>query len=476
MHSADLEKYNRENRPLEARRSTFLLGYERVSSSNPKVWWYRDTQPMQFWKEAYFENRTEMPFLTQHYFQTFLFTFTEACLSNYILKHAKDECKGIKETDTLELDQWIKYLKKLELPINEYSAKKSKIVWAIDLLRDKAIHREPLAIDHLWFSMRLPELLEDWHRAFEIQQVFQFVLEDPKMEAETKKEMDQLLFGPFPPPTTLLQAHTWLQHSLEEVCFRFVKRKYPAILKRRNWKYPEQAELQQSWTDALSALPDHDDSLDSAECPDEEGQLFSHRKLRKEVFHIARRQRDAASHRNCLSLTSMRKYALNGILLAIMLGDREQAIDIEVTIEAFLTGQTKYGVLIGLRADCAFDKPIPVDQLGERRKREALGAYLGDKEVCVQESQTPSSPQNPVVFEELPTLAELFPVEDDGNDGHNKGRAREALSPLWESAVNKFVIGSSMHHVLARTEDLWVAGRMNEAAVQGEDSQCRSDK
>ena len=63
-------------------------------------------------------------------------------------------------------------------------------------------------------------------------------------------------------------------------------------------------------------------------------------------------------------------------------------------------------------------------------------------------------------------LAEPFFVEDDGNDGHNLGRAREALSALWESAVRKFVIGDSMHEALGRTEDLWVARRTYQAAVR----------
>ena len=302
------------------------------------------------------------------------------------------------------------------------------------------------------------------------------------MEADTKKAVDQLLFGPKLPPTTLLQAHTYLQNTLEDVCFRFVKREYPEMLRSRGWEWPEQCELQESWTNALSDIPCYDDSLDSEECPNEEDQLFSHRRLRGRIFHIARRLRDAASHRNCLSLTSMRKYALNGVLLAIMVSDREQAIDIEATIEAFLTGQTKYKALIRLREACTHDKPIPLNQLGERKKREALGTFLGDKEVCVGEAKTQASPQSAgedlaqQVSNDSSDLAEPFLVEDDGNDGHNGGRAREALSPLWESAVHKFVIGNSMHEVLGRTEDLWVAGRMNEAAVQGADSECRSDK
>lgn len=449
-----------ENDPLSAKR--WLYGsFLRVSSSNRKVWWYRTPEPVRDSsdRERYFE----MPFLTRHYFLTYLHIFAEACVSDFVRNHNT----LIRETDTMELNQWTARLKRIQLPINEYSAIRKEIMSAIRLLRDRAIHRQQLQIDALWLSIRLPELLEDWDRAFEIQQIFQFVLEDPQMEAETKKVVDQLLFGPKPPPATLLEAHTSLQLSLEEICFRFVKREYPEMLRSRGWEWPEQCELQESWTNALSDIPFHDDSLDSEQCPDEEDQLFSHCRLRGEIFHIARRLRDAASHRNCLSLTSMRKYALNGILLAIMVGDREQAIDIEATIEAFLSGQTKYKVLARLREACIHDTPIPVNQLGERKKSEALGTFLGDKEVCVGGAETQSSPQGlgedltQQVSNDSSDLAEPFSVEDDGNDGHNGGRAREALSPLWESAVHEFVIGDSMHEMLGRTEDLWVAGRMN---------------
>ena len=91
--------------------------------------------------------------------------------------------------------------------------------------------------------MRPIELLEEWHRALEIQQVLSLVLEDPQM---TKRVIDQLVFGPKPPLTTLLQARTFVQHSLEGVCFRFVNRKYSTMLKSRDWESPKHCELQQS--------------------------------------------------------------------------------------------------------------------------------------------------------------------------------------------------------------------------------------
>lgn len=67
-------------------------------------------------------------------------------------------------------------------------------------------------------------------------------------------------------------------------------------------------------------------SLHTQECPNEESQLFSHWKLRREVFLQASRLRDATSRRDGLSETFLRKHALNGISIAIMVGDREQAI------------------------------------------------------------------------------------------------------------------------------------------------------
>ncbi len=68
-----------------------------------------------------------------------------------------------------------------------------------------------------------------------------------------------------------------------------------------------------------------------------------------------------------------------------------------------------------------------MDQLGERSKREALGAFLKDKEVYVKEAKTRSLLQSRVEdlahqFPKDPSdLVEPFSVEDDGNDGHNRG-------------------------------------------------------
>ena len=155
------------------------------------------------------------------------------------------------------------------------------------------------------------------------------------MELDTRKAADQLLFGPQMPPATLLQAHTWLQHSLEELCFRFTQCVNPAALKSRHWEWPEQCEMQQSWEHYLCRMLSYDSSLDPGMSPNKEYQLFCHWGLRKEVLLQARNLRSAASHPDHLSEPYLRKHALNGILLAIMVLDREQAIEIEATIEAF---------------------------------------------------------------------------------------------------------------------------------------------
>ena len=152
-----------KNEPLREQRSLYG-SFERVSSSNRKVWWYREPEPVRDSsdRERYFE----MPFLTQHYFQTYLHLFAEACVSNFVRKH---NCTLVRETDTMELNQWTARLKRIRLPNNEYSAMRKEIMAAIRLLRDRAIHREQLEIDALLLSIRLPELLDDWHRAFEVQ-------------------------------------------------------------------------------------------------------------------------------------------------------------------------------------------------------------------------------------------------------------------------------------------------------------------
>lgn len=370
-----------------------------------------------------------------------------------------------KKRDTVEMEKWTKLLKLLDLPRNEYSAFRREILDAVELLRHKAIHRQNFQIDALWYSMKLPELLDDWNRAFEIQQVFQYVLEDPHMEVGTRKTVEKLFFGPKMPPATLLQAHTWLQHSLEELCFRFTQRVNPARLKRRKLEWPEQCELDDIWHYDLSyEILSCDSSLDPEKCPNEEEQLFCHFKLRDEVVLQARNLRDAASHRD-LSEQFLRKHALNGILLAVMVFDREQAIEIEATIEAFLTGRTKYQVLIRLRDSCAFNKPVPINQLGELRKRKALATFLRDKEVCVPEARDQHSLRSAIedLAEASPNDASILaPLETDltefesnlAEDDETTRPFRESV--LWGSAIEKFVMGDSMHEVFGNKKDLLI--------------------
>ena len=238
------------------------------------------------------------------------------------------------------------------------------------------------------------------------------------------------------------------------------------MLKDRKWEWPEQSELQRSWQYALTEIRSYDKSLDPLVLPDDENQLFSHYRLRSDVIEQGRHLRDAASHRDVCSGKYLQKHALNGILLAIMLGDREQAIEIEATIEAFLTGKTKYQVLTRLRAACAYDRPIPTDQLGERKKREALATYLGDKEVYTSEainelplmSAAGGSVNTTLKISSISANSEYCtserrgfdPIKDD-DDGRTFSESAQ-----WGSAMKKFVMGDSMHDVFGSKEELFI--------------------
>lgn len=453
-----------ENEPYRATRKP-PLWFDKVNGSIPKVWWLRE------YLETKFEDFSiELPFLTRYYFQTHLFLTVEASLFDFVRDY-HDEDMFIndkmelskwqrRETGSVEIEQWTRLLRRMKLPSNEYSSTVRKTIFdAIKTLRHKTMHREKIGDDELWYSIQLPELLGDWRRTFEIQQVFMFVRDGSAIEIHAREEINQLLYGPETPPQTLLQAHTWLQHSLERLCFRFTQRKYPSMLKDRKWEWPEQSELQRSWEDALVEIPSYDDLLDPSVIPNDESQLFSH-SLRIDVIKQGRELRDAASHRDVRGAEFLRKHALNGILLAIMLGDREQAIEIEATIEAFLTGKTNYQVLTRLRAACAYDRPIPTDQLGERKKREALATYLGDKEVYISEATNElpqitaagglvnASLKIPSISADLkycPSERQGFdPLKDDDNGRTFSGTTQ------WGLAVKKFVIGDSMHEVFRK--------------------------
>ena len=432
-----------------------------MNGSVPKVFWFSNPlcRAEPYWKEYL---SIGLPFLTQYYFQTHLFLTAETCLFNFVQDYQGEDKIGLSslrdvKPGSVELETLAKVVARLDLPTDEYApAERKEIFRAIKLLRHMTIHRGELGDNDLWFAMKLPELLGDWHRTFEIQQVFMFVRDASAMESDARKAVDQLLFGPKTPPTTLLQAHTWLQHSLEELCFRFVQRNYPEMLKDSQWEWPEQGELQESWEDALVQIQSYDHSLDSNRCPNDESQLFSHQRLRRKVLLQGRNLRDAISHRDGLNEAFLRNHVKNGILLAIMVGDREQAIDIEATMEAFLTGRTKYEALTRLRAACRLGTPVPSEDLGERRKHEALASYLGDKEVHVGESRNQlhlqsanedlaanTCSENPSPKAELNHCSARQP-DSRSAEGGGSGRPISEMR-LWNLAIGSFVFGDSIH-------------------------------
>ena len=81
-------------------------------------------------------------------------------------------------------------------------------------------------------------------------------------------------------------------------------------------------------------------------------QVFSQPTFRKKTLPQSRSLRDAASHRVSHCEILLRMHALNGILLAVITGDRQWAIDIGATTQTFLSGKTKYQAITSLRAAC----------------------------------------------------------------------------------------------------------------------------
>lgn len=101
-----------ENEPDSAKRPR-LWECERVNSSDRKLWWFREGELVSHLSPQEF---FEMPFLTQHYFHNYLSLLSEACVSDFIRNHSGT---WVKNTDTLELDQWTSQLVHMDLRTNE---------------------------------------------------------------------------------------------------------------------------------------------------------------------------------------------------------------------------------------------------------------------------------------------------------------------------------------------------------------------
>lgn len=227
---------------------------------------------------------------------------------------------------------------------------------AHEKLRQAAMHRQgTLTMDDLCAVMRIPEILQDHQRAAQVRQVFKVVRGDRTVDEHARSVTEKLILSPNKAPcTTFLEVHTKIESMQEEACFRYWRRELSEGGPENDKTRPENGDLRDRNKDWYFAplQPCFDFEEKFLEHSDLDGRLFSNTTLRRQVLGIARNLRIAVAHRLIVDRKSLRHWALNGILLALLVDEREVAIMIEAVAEGFLTRNSLDLVLN------AFGKPL----------------------------------------------------------------------------------------------------------------------
>lgn len=225
----------------------------------------------------------------------------------------------------------------------------------------------------LSYAMRLPHLLNDWQRASEVEQVFQITKNDTAVEDETRQKIETLWYCPVAPDVSAIQVATHILRLQEETCYRWSK----SDSNTYGSTTPEQVEFQNFRFFWGMGVHDVRPSPNLEDCEDIDGQLFSHGQLRCKATKDGRELRDAVSHRHVIEDWHIGRYAQSGIVLALLCDDRENALEIEIIAEQWLTKKSRAQVLARLQNYYCI---IPDQNARERKRQIALNDIIEMKD------------------------------------------------------------------------------------------------
>ena len=128
-----------------------------------------------------------------------------------------------------------------------------------------------------------------------------------------------------------------VQNRMEKALFEHAQLVDPDLLIKRGWKFPEHVELQQ-W-----------EFIRKQACNCQYIDFFPRADPLNSNSWEMRRMRNVAAHRSEVSRWDIVRYLKHSIMFAILMGDRVQAVEIEILGERWLTSSSRHEVLERLR-------------------------------------------------------------------------------------------------------------------------------
>ena len=364
----------------------------------------------------------QLPFIKKHYLLTYIQRILEETCVRYArryysayftdpkwrMKHLQFPPKELQEDrfvnrdwlaeDQIELKIWMTTFRERI----DGNRKNNSIFKAVENLRDAAVHRGILKDSvgnsiHFTFgdlseAMRLPYLLKDSKTDSEISNAFRCIMEDPTLDEEIRSATEIEIFTPLP-CRTYYQFLARIQNMLEETCFNTAARKIPGVLKQNDWHCYEQLEITKyydlfCWKNGIQPQTDIFPGVTSFR-----DLLSGVREFIRNVAH----HRLTPPVRGSLTQHGMFiKYIHEAITLCILQGDWNQAIEIEILAEMYLTKTSRTQVLERLeavyRVGC-------IETLYERKRRVELTAFFArmeGRELCEGDAVVLSDTQDVV--------------------------------------------------------------------------------
>lgn len=416
------------------------------------------------------DQSVDMPFLTRHYLLNYLWITAEAtCLdfSNGIKtggvskwkyrvdwesepwKYDLFEGPYVGYPEMMEMEHWSKFINRIPdiVCCNHLRKVKPRIAASLGNLRLSAVHRMLPSVSDLFYAMKFPQLVNDWRRFFEVEQVFMVAMNNPTVEDDTRRKVEALLYCPSAPDTSAIQVASHILRLQEETCFRWSK----SDGHTHGCTTPEEVQFQNFQAYWEIGSRDVQPSPKLEDCDSIDGQLFSHGQLRCKATKDGRELRDEVSHRDVIKDWHIRRYAQSGIVLALLCNDRENALEIEIITEQWLTKASRSQVIARLRD---YYQNHLDQHVMERKRHSALADILETKDkegktkytdmylslVRRDEVSQESTPEYTRTTFQRQTEEEAR-AEYSRFDGYSKKSANE----FYRTAVMKFVDCDSMH-------------------------------
>ena len=314
---------------------------------------------------------SQLPFRTTHYFHNYVQRILEATCVRYARQHLAERLSDLEwksknlrfrrsseypddqlvsrdwlAEDEIELEFWMRMLGRASVrtPVKG----DADILNAVFYLRNYTVHRGqsrggPLTWEELFFAMKFPAHMGDSQGESEMEKAIRYITDDAALDPETRARVERAMYTP-QPCTTRYQLLGRIQTLLEETCFNYVKHQSPEVLTKKGWSMYEQVELNW-WIDIFHThWIGHDKSADAI-FPD-----MDQCTLKYCIQGATAKIRNVVAHRAPLNDGKVVTQVHCAIHLCIIQADWNQAIEVEIVAEMFLTGASRGEVLSRLES------------------------------------------------------------------------------------------------------------------------------